>query len=144
MKMGDLTKKLPNSGNWIECPRDIHGKMTIWKKGRKPDREGENDRNGERSQNVRRICNGCSVRYPWSNDELAKTAKTWQKSWKKQIWWKITRLREMSLVKGSIWLNDESCGNGENLSGGWKVVNLARKITKGLTQIEMRLQKIFW
>ena len=39
--------------------------------------------------------------------------------------------------------NDESGGNGENLSGGWKVVTLARKITKGLTQIEMRLQKIF-
>lgn len=50
--------------------------MTIWEKGQKSDRQRENDRIGERSQNVRGIWNGGAVRCPQSNGELAKTDKT--------------------------------------------------------------------
>ena len=116
----------PNSGNWIECPIDVPGYMTIWEKGQKSDRQRENDRIGERSQNVRGIWNGGAVRCPRSNGELAKTDKTWQERWKWHILGKITqRLTEILLMLGEISLLKWTIGkkpfsNGENFESGKK------------------------
>ena len=97
----------------------------------KPDQKSENGRSAQQNYQI----GGDSIECP-RDDNLTRKVK--MSDIVKDHLWDVPDQMAPDLTK-----NDESGGNGENLSEGWKVVTLARKITKGLTQIEMRLQNIF-